>query len=136
MIAFPHPSRQHPLHYVPVNVREAIAPALMFERQPFVVQAEQVEHGGLKIVDMDLVLDGVEPEFVRSAVAEAYVHSGAAVNVTDRGTPTAASATGALSTLRRKARNGTERSGRVERKPVHSGSSPRTHQMRQMKVTL
>ena len=38
--------------------------ALVLERQPLVVEAQQVQHGGVQVVDVDAVLDDVEAEVV------------------------------------------------------------------------
>jgi hypothetical protein len=51
---------------VTVNIGEAEVAALIAVCQPFVVEAEQVEDSGLKVVNMDGVLHHVETEIVGS----------------------------------------------------------------------
>ena len=51
-----------------VDIGEAEVAALKTIRQPGVVEPEQVQQRGVQIVDVDPVLNGVEPEFVGLAV--------------------------------------------------------------------
>ncbi|MEY3459406.1 MAG: hypothetical protein RL215_2563 [Planctomycetota bacterium] len=37
------------------------------EGELFVIESEEVEEGGMEIMDMDAIMDGAEPEFVRFA---------------------------------------------------------------------
>ena len=47
-----------------VDVSKAVLATLELEGETFVVNAEEVENGGLKIVDMNLVSGHLEPEFI------------------------------------------------------------------------
>jgi hypothetical protein len=42
-----------------MHVGEAVMAALELVGEAFVINAEEVQHGGLEIVDVDFVLDGV-----------------------------------------------------------------------------
>ena len=50
------PLRQDLLHHVPVHVGQAEVAALELEGQPLVVDAEQVQHRRVQVVDVDDVL--------------------------------------------------------------------------------
>ena len=63
--------RQYIADDVPVDVGEAEVAALEAVGQFLVVDAEQMEHGRVEIVDRDDVLDGVITEIIRRAVADA-----------------------------------------------------------------
>ena len=54
-----------------MDVREAELAALEAEGEAFVVDAHQVHDGGLEVVDVDLVLHGVEAEFIALAMRDA-----------------------------------------------------------------
>ena len=56
------------VHDVAVDVGEAKVAAIVAEGEPFVIQAQQVEDGGVEVVMRDAVLDGVHAELVGSAV--------------------------------------------------------------------
>jgi len=43
-----------------MHVGEAVVAALEFAGEAFVIDAEEVQHRGLEIVDADFVFDGVE----------------------------------------------------------------------------
>ena len=58
-----------------MHVGQPVVAALEFVGEAFVVNAEEVQHGRLEIVDVDFVLDGVEAEFVARAVALAGLHA-------------------------------------------------------------
>ena len=47
-----------------VDVSKAVLATLELEGETFVVNAEEVENGGLEIVDMNLVSGHLEPEFI------------------------------------------------------------------------
>src|SRR5437868_13291804 len=49
---------------LPGDVRQAHVAALEEEREPLVVEAQELEAGGVQVVDVDLVLDGAEAHFV------------------------------------------------------------------------
>ena len=54
-----------------MDVGEAEVSALGAVGEFFVVEAEEVEDGGVEVVDVDFVFDGVEAEFVGFSVGEA-----------------------------------------------------------------
>ena len=62
---------------VAVDVGEAEVAAGVAVGEFFVIEAEEVEHGGVEIVDVDLVLDGGEAEVIGCAVDVAAFHSAA-----------------------------------------------------------
>ena len=55
---------------VPVHVGEAALDAVVVEAEALVIEAEQVEHGGVEVVDGGHVLHGLVAEVIRRAVAE------------------------------------------------------------------
>ena len=77
------PDRQFQLHRAPkrlrqqrfddfaVDVGEAVVAALEAEGEFGVVEAEEVEDGGVEVVDVDFVFDGVKAELVGLAVSDA-----------------------------------------------------------------
>ena len=58
------------MHDVAVDVGQAEVAAVVAEGEPFVIQAQQVQDGGVEIVMRDPVLDGVHAEFVGGAVGD------------------------------------------------------------------
>ena len=58
--------REDPLHHVPLHVRQPEVAAGVAVGQLLVVQPEQVQHRGVQVVDVDLVLDGVVARSRRS----------------------------------------------------------------------
>ena len=65
-------SGQDAVDDVAVDVGEAVIAALVVEREPFVVEAETVEDGGLEVVDVDRVFSDVESEVVGGTVGSAW----------------------------------------------------------------
>src|SRR6478672_9249939 len=60
-----------------VNIRQPhIAPPKPV-RQAGVVDAEQMQHRGMQVMDRDFVFDGVEAVFVRGAIHDAAPHAAA-----------------------------------------------------------
>ena len=51
-------------HDMSVNVCQTEVASLELEGQPLVIDAEQVHPGGLQVMNMDSVFDGVHAEFV------------------------------------------------------------------------
>lgn len=49
---------------MPVDVGEAVVAALGVEGEALVIEAEEVEHGGLNVVDVDRVFDDIETELI------------------------------------------------------------------------
>src|SRR4051794_36104132 len=62
------PLRDDPLHYFPVDVREAIVAPAEEVGEPGVVEAHEVEEGRVQVVDVDLIFDSVPAELIRGAV--------------------------------------------------------------------
>lgn len=59
---------QHVFHDLAVNIGQAVLPALEFESQTLVIDAELVQDCGLEIMHVDSVFDGVEPKVIACAV--------------------------------------------------------------------
>ena len=55
---------QYPANHMPVNVCEPTRCAVVIIGEPFVVEAEQVEDSGVKIVNVDHVVEGLVAELV------------------------------------------------------------------------
>src|SRR5438552_789196 len=70
-------SGQDVLDDVSVDVRQALVAALMEVGQFLVIEAQAVQDGGVDVVDVGLVLDGLEAELVGGAVADAALDSAA-----------------------------------------------------------
>src|ERR1022692_2348269 len=70
-------SRQHFLDHAPVDVGQAEVSALETVSEPGVVETEQVQNGGLDVVDVDGVFDDVEAKFVSRAEGEAALQAAA-----------------------------------------------------------
>ncbi len=66
---------QDSLHHLAVDVGEAVVAALEAVGELLVVEAEEVEDGGLEVVDVDGVLGRTESEFVAFAVHLAALHA-------------------------------------------------------------
>ena len=64
-------------HDPAVHVGQAEASALVLVREPFVVDAQQVEQGGVEVVDVDAVLGDLPSELVAAAVQVAAFDAGA-----------------------------------------------------------
>ncbi len=60
-----------------VDVGEAVVASLELEGQAFVIEAEQVEQGGVDVVDMGGLIDGIESEFVGFADDLSAAHAAA-----------------------------------------------------------
>ena len=60
--------RNDVMDYFAVDVGQAEVAAGVAVGEFFVVEAEELEHGGVEVVDVDTVLDGLESEFVGGAV--------------------------------------------------------------------
>ncbi len=61
--------RNHFLHDVAVHVGQAKTAALKLERQPLVIDSQQVQDRGLEVVHVDGAFDDVEAELVGRTVA-------------------------------------------------------------------
>ncbi len=69
--------REHTWNHLPVDVGEAEVAALGTEGELLVVESEQMQEGGLQIVDMDFVVGDGEAEFVRFTVSGSGADPGA-----------------------------------------------------------
>src|SRR6516164_5651707 len=56
------------VHDLAAHVGQPVVAAAVAVRKTFVVNAHKVKDGGVQVVDVDFVLDGVPAEFVSSAV--------------------------------------------------------------------
>lgn len=70
-------SGQKRLDHPPVHVGEAAGDAIVIEGEPLVVQAEEVQGGGVEIVNGDGILQRLVAYFVGEAVSEARLEAGA-----------------------------------------------------------
>jgi hypothetical protein len=61
-------SGENAIDDVAVDIGEPVVAALVVEGEPFVVEAETVEDGGLEVVDVDRVFSDVEAEVVGGTV--------------------------------------------------------------------
>ena len=59
-----------------MDIGQSVASPLKLEREAFVVDAEEVENGGVEIVDMDRVLDDVVAIVIGDAVADSGLDAG------------------------------------------------------------
>ena len=59
------------LHHIPTHIGQSKITTGMPIGQPFMVEAEQVEHGGVEVVNVDDILHGAEAKLVRGAVGVA-----------------------------------------------------------------
>src|SRR5207253_3423784 len=64
-------------HHAAVDVGQPVVAPAVAVGQPLMVQPEQVQDGGMQVMDMDLVMDRVPTELVGSAVCEAAPDSAA-----------------------------------------------------------
>ena len=62
---------------MPVNVGQAAVDAVVAKGEPFVVDAHQVQDGGVQIVTVGPALDGLVAELIALAVADAPLDAGA-----------------------------------------------------------
>ena len=73
----PYLSGQDVLHHMPVDVGEAEVAAGVAVGELLMVQAEDVEDGGVEVVDVDFVLLGEVAVVVGGAVGDAALHAAA-----------------------------------------------------------
>src|SRR5207253_1390871 len=69
--------RQDVLHYPPMDVRQPEVASGVAEGQALVVEAEEVQDGGLQVMDVDRVIDDVEAEVVGGTVGESALDAAA-----------------------------------------------------------
>ena len=60
----PRRSPQHTFHHMPMDIREAALDAVVVVAEAFVIEAQQMQHGGVEIIDGGHVLDGFPAEVV------------------------------------------------------------------------
>ena len=60
-----------------MDIGEAHVEALEFDREFFVIKAQKVKQGRMEVVNVDGILSGVEPEFVRGPKGETGFHAAA-----------------------------------------------------------
>src|SRR5690606_28976665 len=70
-------SGQQIVDHLAVNIREAEIPALERIDEPFMIETEDMENGGLKIMNMDRVFGNPVPEFVCRAIAQSALDAAA-----------------------------------------------------------
>ena len=68
-------SRQDLLHHLAFHIGEAEIAATVAIREPFVVEAEEVQHGGVEVVDVDLAIDALGAVVIAFAVTVAGLHA-------------------------------------------------------------
>src|SRR5439155_3094298 len=71
------PSRHNALVYRPVDIGQSEVPAAVAEGELLVVHAHEVQEGGVQVVDVHLILDGIEAELVGGAVGESALDAAA-----------------------------------------------------------
>src|SRR5215831_8049574 len=69
------PSCEQRTDNVAVHVGQAKIPALEFVREPGVIEAEQLKHCGMQVVDVNLVLGHVETEVVAFTQSDSRLHA-------------------------------------------------------------
>lgn len=69
--------RQNLLHDMAVHIGEAEIAAFVFEDEFFVLDAEEVEGGGVEVVDVEGIVGGGEAEGIGFAVGDATFNSSA-----------------------------------------------------------
>src|SRR5438045_1327288 len=65
------------LDHMPVYVSQSAFDAIVIERQAFVIQTEQMQQGGVQVVDGANVFDGAMAVLIGGAVAESFLDAGA-----------------------------------------------------------
>ena len=58
------------MDHVAVNIGQATLQSIVIERQPFVIQTQQMQNGRVKIVNLGDILDRLVAEFIGSAITE------------------------------------------------------------------
>ena len=71
---------QHFIDDMPVHIGEPPLEAVVEDAEVFVVEAEEVEQGGVEVVEGVNVFHGLESEFVGGAMADAGFDAGAGQN--------------------------------------------------------
>ena len=69
--------RQQILHHLPMHIRQTEAAALVEVGQAFVVNAQQPQHRGVEVVNVDATFRDVVTEIVRLAINQARLHPAA-----------------------------------------------------------
>src|SRR5262245_64905014 len=68
---------QYPSYHVPVHVRQPKVAAAVAIGEPQVVEAQEVQNGGVQVVDADAIFDGAVADLVGGAVMDAAFDAGA-----------------------------------------------------------
>ena len=69
-------SRQNLSYHIPMDIGKAAFEAVVEDAEAFVVEAEQVEHCGVEVVERVDIFDGLESEFISGAMADAGLDTG------------------------------------------------------------
>ena len=69
-------SRQNLSYHIPMDIGKAAFEAVVEDAETFVVEAEQVEHCGVEVVERVDIFDGLESEFISGAMADAGLDTG------------------------------------------------------------
>lgn len=72
-----HSLRNQILHHLPMHIGQTEAAALVEIRQPFVIHAQQAQHCGVEVVDVDAAFRDVVTEIIRLAIDQAGLHAAA-----------------------------------------------------------
>src|SRR5262249_55005141 len=67
----PQDSSENSLHDMTMHIGQAIVPALVLEGQSSVIDAQEMQDGGLEVMDVNRVLGDVVTEVIGSAVSDA-----------------------------------------------------------------
>ena len=64
------------IDHMPVHVGKPTLEAVMEDGEAFVIQPQEVEHGGVEVVERVDIFDGLESEFIGGAMADAGLDTG------------------------------------------------------------
>src|SRR5258708_4099836 len=67
--------RDHRVYHLPLHIGQAEVAATVAIRQPFVVEAHEVQDGGVQVVDADALVHGAMADLVGGAVAGAALRA-------------------------------------------------------------
>ena len=81
---FFHSLSQNFLRHVTKNIRQAEVAAGVAVCEAFVVEPEEVEHGGVEVVNVHDVFDGAEAEFIGGTVGVAAASAAAGARTPPR----------------------------------------------------
>ncbi len=69
--------RENVLHHTPVDIREPIIAPIVAEREPLVIEPEQMQQRRVQIVHVDFILHRAVAKFIRRPVFDAGLHAAA-----------------------------------------------------------